>query len=101
MHRRVRAARSTGRKAEEEDNRTRGWTVEGKGVILRFSSKNNLRNLLLTGVMQSLEYLVYIIWMEKAHSRHCTTSDLNPREIGERRGKLTPKLSAENHELAN
>ena len=34
-------------------------------------------------------------------SRHCTTSDLNPRGIGERRGKLTPKLSAENHKLAN
>ncbi|KYN33742.1 hypothetical protein ALC56_12000 [Trachymyrmex septentrionalis] len=40
--------------------------------------------------------------MEKElHSRYCTTSDLNPRGIGERRGKLTPKLSAENHELAN
>ncbi|KYQ48022.1 hypothetical protein ALC60_12982 [Trachymyrmex zeteki] len=60
MHRRVRGARSTGRKIEEEDNRTRGWTVEGKGVVRFNSTKENRSNLLLTDVIQSLGHLVYI-----------------------------------------
>ncbi|TGZ32714.1 Uncharacterized protein DBV15_00907 [Temnothorax longispinosus] len=42
-----------------------------------------------------------LLGMERGHSRHCTTSGLNPRGIGERRGKLASKVSAENHELAN